>query len=75
MTQNQTAIPTEPAGGFTEIIGTSAYKVNVFFSTSSQEKLEDKIVRLIANEGLTTRENYVNMATLQAGRLPERGSL
>ena len=41
---------TREAGAFTKRIGFTNYRVGVHFSDTSQEKINDKILRLIRNE-------------------------
>jgi hypothetical protein len=62
------------SGRFSERIGSTVYRVSVFFPTEETESLETKILRLIKND-----LNYVSgrgkMDTLQTGWLPDGGSL
>jgi hypothetical protein len=48
-TTAQTEQPRE-SGAFTKRIGSTNYRVNVHFSKTSSETMNDKIIRLIRNE-------------------------
>ena len=50
--QTATLIKEQPrgSGAFTKRIGSTNYMVNVHFSRTSQETMNDKIIRLIRNE-------------------------
>jgi len=71
------------AGQLTHKVGSTLYRVNVYFDTESRESLEDKIIRLVCGDlcfenpknGLTNGENCGIMDMLQMDRLPERGAL
>ena len=55
-------------------IGSTTFRVNVHFNNSSRETLEEKALRLMKNE-LNFAPNNSKIKPLQAGWLPERGSL
>ena len=41
---------------FIKKIGSTTYKVNVNFSKTSKETMTDKIIRLIKNDGLNSKQ-------------------
>ena len=43
------------AGQFTHTIGKTTYIVNMYFSNTSTETIQDKILRLVRNEGLNKK--------------------
>ncbi len=50
---NTTAAQQEPprqAGTFTKRIGSTTFRVGVYYSDTSRETMDDKIIRLIRNE-------------------------
>ena len=55
-------------------IGSTTFKVNVHFNQASRETLEEKALRLMKNDLKFSHKNG-KMKPLQAGWLPERGSL
>jgi len=55
-------------------IGSTTYKVRVHFSETSKETINDKIVRLIQNEGLSSAAERDIMKTPQMSRPPEGSS-
>ncbi|GHV48654.1 hypothetical protein FACS189499_08500 [Clostridia bacterium] len=59
---------------FSERIGSTVYRVSVFFPAEEKESLETKILRLIKND-LIFESKCGIMDTLQTGRLPNGGSL
>ncbi|GHU77247.1 hypothetical protein FACS1894188_11150 [Clostridia bacterium] len=59
---------------FTDKIGSTVYRVSVFFPAEEKESLETKILRLIKND-LIFESKCGIMDTLQTGRLLERGSI
>jgi hypothetical protein len=60
-------------GRFSEKIGSTLYRVSVYFPAEESETLEAKILRLIKND-LQSQSDRGTMGLLQAGRLPEGGS-
>ena len=46
----KTGQPLREKGAFTKRIGSTNYRVNVHFSKTSHETMNDKIMRLIRNE-------------------------
>jgi len=52
--QTSTAIikkePVRESGAFTKRIGSTNYRVNVHFSKTSRETINDKVLRLIKND-------------------------
>ena len=58
---------------FSKRIGSSLYKVSVYFSQESQETLNDKIFRLVKNE-LNQPPKHATMKMLQTERLSEGSS-
>lgn len=56
-------------------IGSTTYKVRVHFSDTGTETMNDKIVRLIQNEALTSAPDCAIMETPQMSRTPEGTSL
>ena len=65
---------TNPQGVLHKKIGSTFYKVNIYFENTNHETLEEKVLRLIKNDLNFTQKN-ATMEKLQAGWLPERGSL
>ena len=59
MMTNMGAIPkaaqTREAGAFTKRIGSTVYRVSVYFSDTSAETARDKILRLVKNEAVAGR--------------------
>jgi len=55
-------------------IGSTFYKVNIYYNNTNQESLENKILRLIKND-LNFSQKNATIESLQAGFLPERSSL
>jgi hypothetical protein len=62
------------SGRFEQRIGSTTYRVSIYWGTPNPEKAEDKILRLIKND-LTTSPKCATISTLQTVRLPERSSL
>ena len=54
-------------------VGSTLYRVRAHFSKTSQETLDDKILRLLKND-LNQTPSHVTMDLLQTGWLSERGS-
>ena len=59
---------------FTKRIGSTVYKVGIYFKQDAKETMEDKIIRLVKNEW-NCSQNYGIMKVLQTERLPERSSV
>jgi hypothetical protein len=59
---------------FSEKIGSTVYRVSVYFPEEETETLETKILRLIKNDLISEPKRGI-MDTLQTGRLPDGGSL
>ena len=53
-------------------IGKTLYKIRVHLDGESKETIDDKILRLIANEVVTNAEQRAIIGTLQVTRPPER---
>ena len=62
-----------PQGVLHKKIGTTFYKVNIYFNDTKPESLEDKISRLIKNDLNFTQKN-ATISSLQTGWLSERSS-
>ncbi|MDR1321705.1 MAG: hypothetical protein LBK56_09815 [Gracilibacteraceae bacterium] len=71
MTGKQAIRPSEQAGGFTHKVGSTAYRVNVYYGTPEAEPLEEKILRMMKNE-LNAGARYGKMAMPQADALPAK---
>ena len=56
-------------------IGSTTYKVQVHFSDTDMETMNDKMVRLIENEALTSTPDRGIIKTPQMSRAPEGSSL
>jgi hypothetical protein len=70
MNHTSTNLTSNPESiAFTHKIGSTSYKVNVCFSTTNTESLEDKILRLVKND-LTSEAKNATISTLQTGKLP-----
>ena len=54
-------------------IGSTTYRVGIYFNPSAKESLNDKVCRLLKNDLQTTPGNGT-MGSLQAGCLSERGT-
>ena len=52
----------------TRRIGSTTYKLKVFFSETAKETMEDKILRMIKNESLTNGETCGIMESPQVSR-------
>ena len=59
---------------FSQRIGSTTYRVSMFFPVDETESLEAKILRLIKND-LHYQTDNATMGLLQTGRLPDGGSL
>ena len=55
-------------------IGGTTYKVRVAFSDTAAETMEEKILRMIRNEGVTNGGTYGIMETPQMSRQSERSA-
>ena len=59
---------------FTKRIGSTVYTINVYHSATSRETMQDKVLRLIRNDGANTflknPDLCDNMESLQTVRLP-----
>ena len=55
-------------------IGGTTYKVNVVFNESGYETMEDKILWMIRNEGVTNDGTYAIMEAPQMSRQSERSA-
>lgn len=66
--------PPEEAGCFCRRIGNTLYRVRVFTGAGHADTLPEKISRMISNEVVTGTLDYVNMASPQTCRPPERSS-
>lgn len=55
-------------------IGSTIYRVKVYGSETATETMEDKILRLIQNEAMNSREAYDIMETPQMSRQSERSA-
>ena len=53
--QTKQAAQPNTDGHFTKRIGNTLYSVNVHFSTTSRENINDKMLRLIKNEVITRK--------------------
>jgi hypothetical protein len=77
----------ELAGTFTREVGSTLFKVNIYFDEAETERLEDKLIRLMKNDldfgsnqkaaknDLTSGHKNAIMAIPQADWSPERGSV
>lgn len=54
-------------------IGSTVYKINVYFSPEARETIDEKILRLIKND-LNLPSIHGKMDLSQTSRLPERSS-
>jgi hypothetical protein len=59
---------------FSQRIGSTIYRVAMYFPDKETEPLEDKILRLIKND-LKVQTDNATIGLLQASRLPDGGSL
>jgi hypothetical protein len=70
MNHTSTNLTSRPESiAITRKIGSTSHKINVCFSTTNTESLEDKILRLVKNN-LTSGAKNVKIGTLQTGKLP-----
>jgi hypothetical protein len=58
---------------FTKRIGSTVYKVGLYFKPDATETMDDKILRLIRNDFTYSQKNGT-MELPQTGRLSERSS-
>ncbi|CAK7032921.1 MAG: hypothetical protein ENTB_01865 [Enterocloster aldenensis] len=61
-------------GYMTRRIGSTTYRVKVVFPSEVSETIEDKILRIIRNEGLASRTDCGIMETPQMSRQSERSA-
>ena len=59
---------------FSQRIGSTTYRVALYFPEAESETLEDKILRLIKND-LNYQTDNGTIGLLQTSRLPDGGSL
>ena len=59
---------------FRRRIGSTTFKVGIHFNEEARETINDKVLRMLKND-LQSLPNCATMKPLQAGWLPERGSL
>ena len=64
----------ETASHITRRIGSTTYKVKVVFSDNGGETMEEKILRMIRNEGLQNGEERGMMDAPQMSRQSERSA-
>jgi hypothetical protein len=69
-----TAVNKQYQGSFNKKVGSTRYKVNVYFGAANREPLDDKILRMMRND-LNFERKSDKIISLQTSRLPERGSL
>jgi len=55
-------------------IGSTTYRVGIYFNPNAKETLNDKICRMLKND-LQSASEDATMDSLQAGCLSERGTL
>ena len=65
---------TKPQGFLQKKIGSTIYKVNMYFENANHETLDDKILRLIKND-LNFTSKDATLSLPQTGRLSEGSSL
>ena len=65
---------TENYSYMTRRIGSTTYKVKVFFDENSTESMEDKILRIVQNDLLEKKEKYDTMNVPQMSRQSERSA-
>ena len=58
----------------TRRIGNTVFKVNIFTKENGADTIEDKIIRLIQNEGLASPLNYGKIDVPQMNRQSERSA-
>lgn len=58
----------------TRHIGNTTYKVRVYLSETAEETMEDKILRLIRNDGLTNEDTRAILNVPQVSRQSERSA-
>ena len=58
----------------TRHIGHTTYRVRVHFSENAEETMEDKILRLIRNDGMTNGPNCGILGVQQMSRQTERSA-
>lgn len=58
----------------TRRIGNTVFKVNIFTKEDGADTMEDKILRLIRNEGLASQSNCGMMNVPQMNRQSERSA-
>lgn len=58
----------------TRRVGSTTYKVRVYFNEAGQETMEDKIIRLIRNDALDSKAECGIMELPQMSRQPERSA-
>lgn len=58
----------------TRRIGSTTYRVKIFFDENSTESMEDKILRIVQNDLLEKKEKYDTMNVPQMSRQSERSA-
>ncbi len=58
----------------TRRVGNTNYKVNIYFSETEKETMEEKIIRLVENERLLSEDTCGTMETPQMSRQSERSA-
>ena len=61
-------------GYITRRIGATTFKVKVVFNDTGQETMEDKILRIVRNDMVTSDGTYGIMETPQMSRQSERSA-
>ena len=65
---------TENYSYMTRRIGSTTYRVKIFFDENSTESMEDKILRIVQNDLLEKKEKYDTMNVPQMSRQSERSA-
>ncbi len=58
----------------TRRVGNTNYKVNIYFSETEKETMEEKIMRLVENERLLSEDTCGTMEAPQMSRQSERSA-
>ena len=72
--QKQTMETAKPSFVLHRQIGSTTYRLGIYFNPNAKETLDEKICRLLKND-LQSPPANVTMEPLQAARLSERGTL
>ena len=74
MVEKQATETAVPAFSLRRQIGSTTYRLGIYFNPNAKETLNEKVCRLLKND-LQSAQEDATIKPLQAGCLSERGSL